>query len=318
MIHSKLIVTLAIGPRYLQAWKRLCESNWRKYADIHGYELLCIDHPLDESDRARRRSPAWQKCLILNQPFSQDYERIVWIDADIVINTALAPSIAEGIPLEKVGAVDAFSMPSREVCLQGLQRCYEYWGASGASVIRDTPKNYHVNYGLPAFDHDQVVQTGVMVLSAQHHRDLLLKTYYEYEDKGGPEWHYEARPLSYELLKANAVHWIDHRFNQLWMFYKLLHYPFLINLLWSDGGITTRIKRKLAALLGLRMQDVETVCANVAFINSYFLHFGASLYEMELVRTTINSWNQCRLPWGQASNDTQPASPEQRGARFTC
>ena len=310
MKHSRLIVTLTLGRKYLETWKRLAEANWRKYANIHGYDLLCIDHPLDGSDRAKKRSPSWQKCLILNQPFSQEYERIVWIDSDILINTAHAPSIVEGVPLDKVGAVDAFSMPAREVCLQAVQRCYEYWAARGGNIVADRPKDYHVNYGLPGFDHDHVVQCGVMVLSPRHHRDLLLKAYYEYEDKGGPEWHYEARPLSYELLKANVVHWIDHRFNQLWMFYKLLHYPFLINL-WPDGGITTRIKRKLAALIGLRKQDLEAACANVAFMNSYFLHFGASLDEMELVGTTINSWTQCRLPWDQASNYKRPTSPQQ-------
>jgi hypothetical protein len=304
MKNSKLIVTLTIGKKYVETWKKLAETNWKKYAAIHGYDLLCLDHPLDDSDRAKKRSPSWQKCLILNQPFSQEYERIVWIDSDIVINTASAPSVIDGVPLEKVGAVDAFSMQSRELCLQALQRCYEYWAAHGANINYETPKNYHVNYGLPAFDHDQVVQCGVMVLSPKYHRDLLLKAYYEYEDKGGPEWHYEARPLSWELLNANVVHWIDCRFNQLWMFYKLLYYPFLTNLS-SNGGVASSAKRTLARWIGLdrdpaeavcAKKDIEAACANVAFLNSYFLHFGASLDEMKLVATTTNSWNECRLP----------------------
>jgi hypothetical protein len=301
MKNSKLIVTLALGKKYLDTWKRLAEANWRKYAQIHGYDLLCIDHPLDESDRAKKRSPSWQKCLILSQPFSQDYERIVWIDSDIVINTAHAPSIVEGVPIDRVGAVPAFTVPSSETCLEALKRLSAYWTARGGNVIPDTPKKYHVNYGLPEFDHDQVVQCGVMVLSPKRHRDLLEKAYYEYEEKGGPEWHYEARPLSYELLKANVVYWIDHRFNQLWLFDKVLHYPFLFDLS-SDGDIHTRIKRKLAGLIGFRQRDLEVLCANVSFVNNYFLHFGASLDQMELVDTTIDSWNQCRLPWDRTTN----------------
>ena len=35
------------------------------------------------------------------------------------------------------------------------------------------------------------------------------------------------RPLSYELIKADLVHWIDHRFNAVWKNIKCLHYPFL-------------------------------------------------------------------------------------------
>jgi hypothetical protein len=304
MRNSKLIVTLAIGDRYLSAWKKSAEPGWRKYGAVHGYDVLCIDHSLDTSDRAEKRSPSWQKCLMLDQSFSRDYERIVWIDSDVMINTTCAPSITEGVPLEKVGAVDAFSMPSRELCLLALKRCYEFWESHGGNVNYETPKEYHVNYGLPAFNHEQVVQCGVMVLSPKHHRDLLLKAYHEYEDKGGPEWHYEARPLSWELLNANVVHWIDHRFNQLWMFYKLMHYPFLVGHQ-SNGSFNSRAKRKLARLFGLQgkdigalytREDIEVVCANTAFLNSYFLHFGASLDEMKLVDTKINSWTQCELP----------------------
>jgi len=294
MNNSKVIVTLVVGDKYLKTWKKSAEANWRRYAEIHGYDLLCIDRPLDQSDRAMKRSPAWQKCLVLDQPFASDYERVVWIDADILINTASAPSIVEGVPFDKVGAVDAFAGPSREYGMEAVGRAYQYWSSLGWPLIPDTPKNYHTNFGLPPFDHDDVVQTGVMVLSPQHHRELLLKAYYEYEDKGAPFWHYEMRPLSYELLKANAVHWIDGRFNQLWVFYKVLHFPFLVNDV-VDWRLTTRIKRRLARSLGVFSHDTGVTCATIAFLNSYFLHFGASMAEMELVDTTTLSWTQCKL-----------------------
>lgn len=95
MKKSKAIVTLAIVEEYLQIWKSFAQDNWQKYADKYGYDLICIDTPLDTSERAQARSPAWQKCLILSQEFSQNYEQIVWIDLDILINTSIAPSIVE-------------------------------------------------------------------------------------------------------------------------------------------------------------------------------------------------------------------------------
>ncbi len=76
MKQSKALVTLAIGEKYLHHWKNFAQNNWQKYADKHGYDLICIDTPLDTSERAQARSPAWQKCLILSQEvdcFNSEY-----------------------------------------------------------------------------------------------------------------------------------------------------------------------------------------------------------------------------------------------------
>jgi hypothetical protein len=96
------VVTLVIGHTYLDRWKFQCEPGWRAYCQRHGYDLVVIDHALDTSARAQSRSPAWQKCLILDG--LTQYDRVVWIDADIVINPH-SPPIPE-IPIEKIGAVD--------------------------------------------------------------------------------------------------------------------------------------------------------------------------------------------------------------------
>ena len=68
---TKAIVTLAIGDRYLQHWRSTCEANWNAYGAQHGFDVICLDQPLDDSARARNRSPAWQKCLILGQDVLQ-------------------------------------------------------------------------------------------------------------------------------------------------------------------------------------------------------------------------------------------------------
>src|SRR5439155_4252044 len=161
-----------------------------------------IDRPLDRSDRARRRSPTWQKCLILGQPFAKRYERIVWMDSDVLINPA-APSILDGVPLDRVGAVDEYATPSGEPYRQSLERLYRHWAATGVSFKRnETAADFYAAYGLPE-RHTSVVQPGVMVLSPRH-RDLLERVYSSYEDRGGDLWG-EWRPLSFELLEAGAV-----------------------------------------------------------------------------------------------------------------
>src|SRR6266496_4153810 len=79
------IVTLLLGRPYWLAWHEVCAPSWRAYAERHGYDIIAIDRPLDVSPRAMARSPAWQKCLVLQPSIAGEYDRIVWLDADIVI-----------------------------------------------------------------------------------------------------------------------------------------------------------------------------------------------------------------------------------------
>src|SRR5262245_28169353 len=120
---------MALGDGFHDTWKRLCEPNWRLYAERHGFDLICLDRPLDTSTRARQRSASWQKCLILSQPFADDYERIVWIDADILINNRMAPDISAGVPVDKIGAAEDASYLSNDPVASrtALDRAYLIW-----------------------------------------------------------------------------------------------------------------------------------------------------------------------------------------------
>jgi len=285
MGNRKAIVTLAIGEKYLNEWKRVCAANWQKYADKHGYDIICIDKPLDDSKRAQGRSPAWQKCLILSQDYAARYERIVWLDSDILINHQTAPCIAAGVPPEKVGAVSAYWLSAPEVTRLVIDRMYKYWNLM-AQDREYTVCDYYQNGGLPV-EFDWVVRTGVLVLSPAHHRHLFEKVYYEYErtdiNKDG-----EMPCLSYELLKADCVQWIDPRFDPVWLILKAYHYPFLLQpriFFKAEGSaLSARIKRKLTARLDNYIRRFITKrCASTAFANNYFLHFQRDAAEMLLI-----------------------------------
>ncbi len=258
--NSKAIVTLAVGPGFAERWHSVCEPLWRRYCDRHGYDLICLEEPLDTSTRARSRSPAWQKCLVLGAPFAQRYEQVVWVDADVLPGPD-APSVVDGVPVELVGAVDEYATPSREVHARILEKLYRRWEAEGIQFVDNlTAAEYYAAFGLPG-GFEQIVQTGVMVLSPQHHRELLEDTYASYEDKG-PGLNYEMRPLSYELLRAGAVSWIDCRFNYIWGMYQALHFPFLV----THPG-----------------HPSQTEYAARALADVHFLHFTGSVNEMAAV-----------------------------------
>jgi hypothetical protein len=255
--YSKAIVTIAVGPGFAARWHSICEPRWRRYCERWGYDLVCIEEPLDTSERARRRSPAWQKCLILGQPFAQRYEQVVWVDADVLPNPE-APSVVSSVPIDRVGAVDEYSMPTREIHSRTLAKLYRRWDAEGLRYVHNlTAAEYYSNFGLsPAFE--AVVQTGLMVLSPRHHRELLEDVYARYEDRG-PGFNYEMRPLSFELLRAGVVTWLDPRFNYIWGHYKALHFPFLV----------THPRHPRAAKYAAR-----------ALADVHFMHFTGSLDEM--------------------------------------
>jgi hypothetical protein len=291
MKNSKAIVTIAAGGGYLGPWRRYCEPGWKAYAEKHGYDIICCDAPLDTTQRATKRSIAWQKCLALSQDFSSRYDRIVWLDADILINAASAPSVESAVPPEKVGAVDAWADPTPFAHALLMERACTIWKSLGASpVVNFEARDYYKNYGLPP-EFDSVVQTGMLVLSPKHHRELLEHVYYGYEERGGPEWNYEMRPLSYELLKAAAVHWVDGRFNLVWFLHKALHYPFLFRPRQRSMRLPDRLRRRLARLLRIRQGcDCARLCATSAFMNSFFLHFAGCRQEMELADPAVASF----------------------------
>jgi hypothetical protein len=227
-VAKQAIVTLAIGADYAERFERHCRANWSAYAKRHGFDLIVITEPLDTSERARRRSPAWQKCLVLGAPQVADYDRVVWVDSDICINPA-APSIVDGVPPERIGATDEHSFPSRDArqaILDSIlaaapetgdfdKRFWQSWRSPGA---------WHAFMGLPS-GQSHIVQSGVMVLSPKHHRELLEHVYHAYEDAGArpldraPGWG-EMGPLSHEIQARGLEHWIDPRFNALvwWLF----------------------------------------------------------------------------------------------------
>lgn len=280
MSNRKAIVTIAVGDAYLRLWRGKCQKGWQKYADKYDYDVICIETPLDDSERARQRSASWQKCLIFGHEDIEKYERVVWVDADIVINFENAPCIAAAVPIEKVGAVNAWAMPTPELAQVALDRLYDYWGES--CTIRDrTAQDYYASYGIAA-DFDQVVQAGVLVFSPPHHRRLLEKVYFDYEETG--KGNFEMRPLSYELIKADYVHWLDHRFNLVWLVYKVLYYPFLLEEPRLENRIFAKIKQKLFSISHeLSRSELNKLCVAAAFKNSFFLHFAGNLKDIELI-----------------------------------
>ena len=275
---KKAICTICIGSKYQKLFNLYYLSSWKHYCKAHGFDLIIIDKVLDTSERSKKRSISWQKCLILNHPDVAKYDTVVWIDADIVINSK-APDITLNVPVGKIGAVDMFSSPTQaeydairlrynqKLLAMGLNEC----------LLPQTPNEYHSSWGLPVHqvNMESVVQTGVLVLNPGIHSEFLQRVYDTYEDKGLSKWHYEMRPLSYEIQKQLLFHRLDYRFNIIWHEQLWYHYPFLEN--YIPPCTVEKVLRKITFhKYRTRFQSLLHHCAVSVYDKSFFLHFAGA------------------------------------------
>ena len=283
-MKTKAIVTLAIGAAFKKRWERLCADNWREYAQKHGCDLVILDQPIDYSERAARRSPAWQKCLILGDPIVKKYDQVAWFDGDIFFNPLEAPNIFDEVPIEKVGAVNSFEDPSSVENKVALERLWKWLRPSPDVPVAGeykTPQDVYLKYGPPVTPLPAMLNAGVLVASARHHAEIWREVYDNYDDRGNPSY-YENVPLSYELVRRDLVHWLDAKFNHLWAWSKFLHYPFLGGP--GSRSLRDKILRRLTKYAGNHYeQRIAVACATAALLNCYCLHFGGYAAEMEWV-----------------------------------
>lgn len=292
MENRKAIVTLAIGDEYFSNWKNICESNWRRYAEKYSFDLICIDKPLDNSSIRKARFLSWQKCLILSQEYAKKYDRILWMDSDILINNSSAPDPTEIVPIDKVGVVEILNEPTKEWYDLAYKRLEDYWGKG--FIRYNTPEEYYTRCGFPK-GFKYYAGDGFMVLSPKHHRELLENVYYNYEDKGR-HYHDEMRPFSFELLNSNLEYFLEFRFNINFLDYLIVHYPFLMNKAIENNKWKLFMSKFVSLFNGYTIKDIKKSCVTAALLDSYFLHFaGPTRGYMKHADLKAESWRDCAL-----------------------
>ena len=85
-----LLVTIAIGKKYLDEYKDLFYQSQSNYARKNGYDFLVITDFLDVNLK-HKSTISFNKILVCNQEWSKNYDFIIFIDADILINILSPP-----------------------------------------------------------------------------------------------------------------------------------------------------------------------------------------------------------------------------------
>jgi hypothetical protein len=270
--HKRALVTLTIGDKHRRVWEKLCRHTWLSYAARMGFDIVQITAKFDTSAFAEARSPAWQKCLILDQPWAAQYERIVFLDCDIVI-TGRALDVTESVPDPAcVGlCVTGAQMSAAERQIY-LERCLGYqlqpdraeysWAQFIAAQFRSAGIAVE---GAPMFN------TGVLVLSPAHHGPLLRDVYYQPCKEGRL---YEQPALSLAIWQRGLQTPLSARYN--WNMHEARTLRYVAE---PDGN---RPEREIRELVQFIYDEAE---------KAYFLHFSAYMVMLELLA------DQDRQPW---------------------
>ena len=249
-MRDKALVTIAVGATYRQGWERCCLPNWRAYANAHSYDIVVITDYIDKSPFARQRSPHWQKLLILHHPDVKKYERVVWLDADIAINSLHSPCVVNHVPdPQRIGVVLAESPARIDRAVQAAVNRRQLAAGQTLNQGGVTFADVYRNIGIETTITDGF-NAGVMVLSAADHRTVLEHVYTNYMERPGG-W-YENGALSYHLLAEGVAEGMPTAFNRNVAQLLYAHYPFL--------------------LTG-ELQGKEALVVRTMLENSYFLHF---------------------------------------------
>ena len=262
--HPSAIVTLLIGEHYQAIWEKLCRASWEAYANHCGLDIIVIRTPLDTSARAAARSPAWQKLLIFRQPWAARYERIIWLDADIIINPH-AQSILPYCPdASKIGITisqQRLSEAELHIYHERIYKAELRADKCDEFATLELAKNFE-KYGISEFKN--MYNTGVLVMSPQHHAALFDEAYAT-EDTGGRL--YEQPILSSFIDRDGLAHVISARFNWGMIEAVALYVPYYFNRQMSE------LPQDDFLTLGLLLKR--------EFRNAYFLHFYGSFSIME-------------------------------------
>ena len=227
-----LLVTIAIGEQYLKEYNKLFYESQHNYAKKHGYDFKVITDFLDKNINVLS-SISFNKILVCNQEWSNDYDFIIFIDADILININ-SPSIHNYIDYgECIGIIDEYSQPSKERRLK-IQR-NNGWETSAV--------DYYKLCGLD-IQTDMVFNSGVLVMQPKIHNEFLQNIYNKYVLQSISHYigfHFEQSCIGYEIQKNNLYKVIDNKFNAVWALTK--------------------------------MDNIENISLNTYFNKNYFIHF---------------------------------------------
>ncbi len=210
----KAIVTIATGI-HLRLWENFAQPFWSQFCLKNGYDLFCFKGPIDKSPKASSRSIAWQKLIVHRESKLKDYDLLIWLDADIIINPE-APDPATKLKGNKIGACLEFDWGNDPQTKHLNLACKNHHKA----VLKEQGINFESYQKLWGFDPSSgpLINTGFLIYLKNEHAEILDYVYEKFDDTNVPHWG-EMVPLSETMHQKNIFQRFDDRYNLLPMIY---------------------------------------------------------------------------------------------------
>ena len=156
------LVTICIGEKYLQQYNKLFRLSQKNYAKKCGYDFKVITSFI--SKNKNKKLINMNKWLLCELDWSDNYDFIIFIDADIIINEN-TPTIHNTYNFgDKIGVVNQ-SQPT-------LQARIEHQIHEGNEV---TAKDYYIKHANLLFEGEHIINSGVLVIQPKIHKKYLYK-----------------------------------------------------------------------------------------------------------------------------------------------
>jgi alpha-N-acetylglucosamine transferase len=213
MDSKVLLITIAIGENFLKEYNRLFRESQENYAKKHNYDFKVITDFIDSTYSHSNMSLFFQKTLVFSQEYSENYDLVIFIDSDILININSPPIHTYITDKSLVGIIDEYSQPTPEKRIQ-IQRM---WGWETSATEYYKICNFDINT-------THVFNSGVIACNPKIHGEFFKNIYNTHLPNSinhtrGP--HYEQTSIGYELQRTQTYQILPNQFNAVWNITKL-------------------------------------------------------------------------------------------------
>ena len=224
------LVTFTVGDD-TPTYERLFIPSIRAYAEKWGFTFIQIKEylvsnvqNLDKSQHTKNIL-TMQKLAIPLQPWIKEYEHIIFVDADILINFETAPNILDGIPYGKIAAVNERSYFGNS---DNVVTAWKRIHPNDPSYCY-TAEKYYEHLKFPKQFSGQI-NSGLFVFQPLH-VPFFQEVFDTYAPRllAGEHLDGDQGPLNFEGHSRDLFYYLDERWNRILMIVMNILYPFAMS-----------------------------------------------------------------------------------------